>query len=147
MIKVVTQSLMIYFLCFQTQYTHTFPMYKLGQTSSTGVSSSLQESKISSSSLMTTRFWRWPFLDILPLLRVRLWADACAAPAATTHCPFIISLKGTNSWMIYWEALNPAPKLACSFHSIGSGRTLELPNVAVGLIGLFVFDSLSYSQH
>lgn len=41
---------------FPTCDTYTFPKYRFGQTSSTGVSSSVQESKRSSSSLMSARF-------------------------------------------------------------------------------------------
>lgn len=52
--------------CSLTGDTHTFPMYRLGQTSSTGVSSSLQESKMSSSSLISTRSCGWLLPDILP---------------------------------------------------------------------------------
>lgn len=50
----------------QTQDTHTFPMYRLGQTSSTGVSSSVQESKMSCSSLTSTRSCCFLLPDILP---------------------------------------------------------------------------------
>lgn len=42
----------IRFLSSKHSSTYTFPMYRLGQTSSTGVSPSLQESKMSCSSLM-----------------------------------------------------------------------------------------------
>lgn len=56
----------------QTQGTHTFPMYRFGQTSSTGVSSSMQESRMSSSSLMSTRSRGWLLPDILPRHRVLL---------------------------------------------------------------------------
>lgn len=49
----------------QTWDTHTFPTNRLGQTSSTGVSSSVQESSVNSSSLRSARSCRWPVPDIL----------------------------------------------------------------------------------
>ena len=48
----------------QRTLTHTFPMYRLGQTSSTGVSSSVQESKMCCSSLMSAKFRCWWLPDI-----------------------------------------------------------------------------------
>ena len=103
-----------------TQDTHTFPMYRLGQTSSTGVSSRELESKMSSSSLMSTRSCRWLLPDILPRHRAAPPADpntaaaAAAAAAVCVHCLFTAtvcssSVRDTSRWPL--ECRLP-PKLA-----------------------------------
>lgn len=91
----------------QTQDTHTFPMYRLGQTSSTGVSSSVQESKMSSSSLMSTRSCSWLLPDILLGHRVLPQQTVCV------HCPFSTrvcsSVRDDSRWLFEWSM---PPKLA-----------------------------------
>lgn len=54
----------------QRTLTHTFPMYRLGQTSSTGVSSSVQGSKMCCSSLMSAKSCCWWLPDIFSLQSV-----------------------------------------------------------------------------
>lgn len=99
----------------QTQGTHTFPMYRLGQTSSTGVSSSVQESKMSSSSLMSARSCGWLLSDILPGHGVLLQTVPNTAPAVCVHCLFTARLCSSVRDVSRWLFECPmAPKLALS---------------------------------
>lgn len=100
----------------QTPNTYTFPMYRLGQTSSNGVSPSLQESKMSCSSLMAARSRCQLLLDI--------FSPAESSSNKPQHspcslCPMPLRYHSMNSWLRdtsrWLFECSPAPKLAlCS---------------------------------
>lgn len=88
-------------------------MYRLGQTSSTGVSPTGQESKMTSSSLMSSRSCSCLLLDILPGRRLLLqhtpallWLSVPTVPLPTE---VYSSVRGMSRWL-FERCL--APKLA-----------------------------------
>lgn len=114
-------------------------MYRLGQTSSTGVSSSVQESKMSCSSLMSTRSCCLLLSDILPPQSAP--TDPNTVPGVCAHCPFLHhqslsrSLRDTSRWLF---GCRLPPKLALCVRWVHSlWLDVELFNVAVTLIGQF----------
>lgn len=97
----------------QTSNTYTFPMYRLGQTSSTDVRPSLQESKMSCSSLMATRSCCQLLLDI--------FSPAESSSNKPQHsscrlCPAPPQYHSVNSWLRdtsrWLFECSSAPKLA-----------------------------------
>lgn len=108
-----------------TQDTHTFPMYRLGQTSSTGVSSRELESKMSSSSLMSTRSCRWLLPDILPRHRELLLQQTptllllcCCLRPLSLHRHTLQQLSERHEQVAVW--MPPASKISslCSVSSL-----------------------------
>lgn len=81
----------------QTQNTHTFPMYRLGQTSSTGVSSNVQESRMSCNSLMGVGSCCRLLFNMFSLQNDPQ-SDPSTVPAICAHSPFTGSL-----WTAHWE--------------------------------------------
>lgn len=98
----------------QTQDTHTFPMYRLGQTSSTGVSSSVQESKMSCSSLMSTRSCCFLLPDILPAER---------SSNRPGHCSWCLH-PPEWVWTAHWGTRAGGCSLSSKISSLCSASTL-----------------------
>lgn len=131
----------------QTSNTYTFPMYRLGQTSSTGVSPSSQESKMSCSSFMAAWSCCQLLLDIFSPAESSSnkpqHSSCCLRPVPLQYHSVNSWLRDTSRWLFECSS---APKLAASVQ-----RALPdcmcicmLFNIAVLLI---LFCSCTRSHH
>lgn len=119
----------------QTSNTYTFPMYRLGQTSSTGVSPSLQESRMSCSSLMAAWSGCQLLLDIFSPAESSSnqpqQSCCCLRPVPPQYHRVNSWLRDTSRWLFECSS---APKLAASVQWALPDCICMLFNIVVLLI-------------